>query len=284
MLRKPSIATIIFLIASSYVQTSFSAEQDTPTKRETFQVSLGWSVSTYDTDIELSSKNLPIRIPIDFEDDLNFDNQLDFGFIGGHWRFAERHRIRIEYGAFTRKTGKTLEKNIQINDNIIELGASIKSELKTTIYDIDYIYSIYQRPNLEIGLTLGVYWIKTDFNLDASGFVRNADGGDREFDAEYSNKEDLDAPLPLIGARLRYQMTPRWNLTVAARYLSVEIGDYDGRVAGALLAVDYMFSKKFGAGLSVGSLDLKVDADRGSFDGQLNMNPKGVQAFLIYRH
>ena len=93
----------------------------------------------------------------------------------------------------------------------------------------------------------------------------------------------MNAPLPLFGISLMYQITPDWNLNLAARYLSVEVGDYDGRITSFDLGTDYFFTDHFGAGLSIGTFDIEIKADRSSFAGEFSLSYRGVQIYLTYK-
>ncbi|MFP6806095.1 MAG: hypothetical protein VB957_02750 [Pseudomonadales bacterium] len=75
---------ILCLNLAAYCQASFSADSETATKRETFRISLGGFITTFDTDIAYKSKNKPISVPLDLEDDLDFDEKADLGWIAAY--------------------------------------------------------------------------------------------------------------------------------------------------------------------------------------------------------
>ncbi|MFP6806096.1 MAG: hypothetical protein VB957_02755 [Pseudomonadales bacterium] len=146
------------------------------------------------------------------------------------------------------------------------------------------MYSFYQSDNLEIALTGGIYWMQTEFKIAAAGFIEPVDGmASSSFQKNYEDKTSMNAPLPLFGISLMYQITPDWNLNLAARYLSVEVGDYDGRITSFDLGTDYFFTDHFGAGLSIGTFDIEIKADRSSFAGEFSLSYRGVQIYLTYK-
>lgn len=111
------------------------------------------------------------------------------------------------------------------------------------------------------------------------------DGSDPgSFQGNYSNTEKLNAPLPLFGFELQYQISPRWNLNLEARYLHVEVGDFDGRITTLALGTDYFLSDKFGVGVSLGWFDAEVDEDQTDSSKELALAYKGLQVYLVYRH
>jgi len=195
------------------------AEENTRTKGDTYRITLGGTLNIHDTDIEINPVLVSGGISINLEDDLNFDEEVNFGWVGGYWR-----------------------------------------------------------------LTGGIYILKTDFKVDAAGIIAPVSGkSPKFFQADYSNIQNLDAPLPLFGVNLQYQITSKWNLVASARYLAVEIGDYDGRLTTLAFGADF-FSKRFGVGASLGSFDLNVKANKESFNGELSIKYKGAQVLLVYRH
>ncbi len=126
---------------------------------------------------------------------------------------------------------------------------------------------------------------KTKFDLEAAGFIEPVSGENPgSFQAEYSSDENLNAPLPLIGLRFNYHITPRWDLNFGGRYLAVEVGRYDGRIIRYSIGTDYFFGDKFGIGASLGGFGLKVKEDQTSHNKKFDIRYDGLQIYLVYRH
>lgn len=85
MCIKAIIATVICLATSSYASVNLAAEKETSAKRDTCLISLGVAVNTFDTDFGLTSAAFPDGVGINFEDDFDLDEQVNFGWIGGYW-------------------------------------------------------------------------------------------------------------------------------------------------------------------------------------------------------
>ncbi len=276
MLSHPTIIFISLLTANS----SAMAGKDTR-----FQLNLGSSINTFDSDLRTDSKieGFNKSIPIDMEKDLNFDEDVKINWLSGYWRFASRHRIRFEYLPISRSSSGNITQDIDFNGSTIKAGAQVSTDFDTYIYDVNYIYSVYQGDKLEVGLTAGLYWMDVDIDIKAQGNVDIADEAQSqviEFYEEYSDSVSVDAPVPLFGIGLSYAITPRWGVNAGARYLDVDIGDYEGRVVSLLASTDYFFTKHFGTGLSVGTFDMQIEGEGRDLKGTIDWAYDGAQAYL----
>jgi len=175
----------------------------------------------------VGSKKRQHNASIDLEDDLDLDDEVDITGFRFEWRFADNHRIGIDYLPLKRTANTRIDGDIEFEDDVIHADAQVYSESDSTIYDINYIYSVYKTPSMEVGLSAGLHWISFEFDVQASGFIQD-ENDDIEFDENYQNDAEANAPLPVFGVALNYMITPQWEFVTAARYLDVEVGDYSG--------------------------------------------------------
>ena len=187
-----------------------------------FRLSLGSSVNDFNSEVRVDSKNLPAALPINLEDDLKFDDNVDIEWLAGYYRFSDKHRVSFEILPISRSAKATLTDDIEFEDDIIKAGAFVKSDFDTTIYDINYVYSFYQSDKWELGVTAGLYWMDVEIALEATGDiqVRTREGdGDISFQDDYKESERAHAPLPLFGLSANYRLAPNWEVGAGFRYL-----------------------------------------------------------------
>ena len=247
---------------------------------EIYKLDIGVSLVDFDSKISINSRDDSIDKEIDFEDDIGFDSQLKIGVVKGTWRIADRHRLSLLYSQIKRTTSVTSNKDIEAGDTIIRSGASIGASVKTHVFDIEYLYSYYKRPNLELGVSAGIYWMNSLTELTAAGNVR-IEGADQDvFRDNYEAYQRLIAPLPLVGLSASYEIEPRWLAHAYARYLDVTINDINGRILSLIVKTEYFFTEHVALGAAYTSFDVSVRQDGVVFINKLQYGYNGLQAYL----
>ena len=150
--------------------------------------------------------------------------------------------------------------------------------------DVSYVYSIFRRPTIELGLSAGVYWLRNETEVLVAGGVQSPNESAPIFRADYRNSFKLHAPLPILGIVAEYEINPSWRVNGALRYLSVTISEYDGEVFNALVSTDYYFTKSLGVGLSLNSFSLEVDVESIILNGALKWAYNGAQLYVVYKY
>jgi hypothetical protein len=270
---------ITLLFGLIFLSTPASAELT-----EKYSVSVGYSITTFDSEIAIRSQDSSIDKEVDLEDDLGFNSDVSGGWIRGSYRLADRHRLRLTFTPTRRSASVVTNKDLSIEDNVILAGANIQSDFQSDIFDIDYVYSFYKRPNIELGVSGGLYWLYTKTEITASGEIQTGDSNNPELRSDYQTRQKLHAPLPLLGLTGTYEINPHWNIKAAARYLFVSISDIKGEITSLGLATDYLITKHWGFGLSVATFKLDVEKDGIVFVNSLKWQHEGAQLYIVYEY
>lgn len=269
------LVLIILCISVLPVQADFD---------ETYRLDIGGSVVDFDSKIRINSRDDSIDKDIDLEDGLGFDSQLRLGFVKGTWRMANRHRLSLLYAPIKRTTEKTTSNDIEIGGDIIRAGAFVGSSAKTHVFDIEYLYSFYKRPNLELGVSAGIYWMNTLTEVTASGQVILEGSDQEEFRTDFQASQRLIAPLPLFGLSASYAITPQWLAHAYARYFDITISDIEGRIVSFNIKTEYYFTSHFALGAALVSFDLDVKHNGVVFFNTLEYDYSGLQAYLALKY
>jgi hypothetical protein len=251
---------------------------------ETYKLTMGGSLTSYDSKIRINSRDDSIDNEIDFESDLGFDSELRFGWVKGIWRMADRHRLSLLYLPTKRTSGTTTHKDLDIGGNIIKSGAFINASVKTDVFDIEYLYSFYKHPNIELGVNLGVYWMNSLTELTAAGEIIIEGSNQPEYRTDYRSNQRLSAPLPLIGVTLDYEINPKWRTKASARYLDVTISDIEGRILSLNLGTEYYLTKQLGIGAALNLFELSVQQNGIVFFNTLEYAYSGISAYLSLKY
>ncbi|CAH0991825.1 hypothetical protein SIN8267_01940 [Sinobacterium norvegicum] len=271
------LATTITSINNSHAETAFS---------ERFSLSLGASVTTFDSSLDLDAVNSIVDRPIDIEDDLKFDEEINLANFSAYWRFAPRHRILFDYLPADRTSSAKLSNDIYFDGDTISAGADTKANYDTTIYDLSYLYSIYQSEDLEMGAGVGLYWMQIDLSISASGFISSESQGrgGKAFNANYKNSGDVDVPLPTLNGFVSYRVLPSWYLKGNIQYFDLSLDSFYGHMTSVSLSSEYYFTQYWGLGASISMLDLDIQSDISFFRGDLAWAYQGASLYLTAKY
>ncbi len=251
---------------------------------ERYEMSIGGSFTSFDSKIRINSQNNGINTEIDFEEGLGFENEVRLGWINGKWRMADRHRLSLLYAPIRRTSAYTTTSDLNIDGNVIKSGAFISGSVKTHVFDIEYIYSFFKRPDWEIGFSAGVYWMNSNVEVLAAGEIIVEGSDQEEFRADYQTNQRLIAPLPLIGFTASYAFNPRWKAHATARYLDVVINDIDGRIMNLFLSTEYYFTKHVGAGAALTAFDVSVRQNGVVLTNSLAYEYNALGAYVTFKY
>jgi len=266
---------VIVCLAASPVWSDFD---------ETYKLTIGGLATDFETTLRINSRDNSIDHKIVLEDDLGFDSEVRSAWIKGNWRMAPRHRLSLLYTQFNRTSEVTSATDVDIGGNILKAGAFIGSSARTHLFDIEYLYSFFKRPNIELGVTAGLYWMNTVFELTAAGEVIFEGETEPEFRADYQADQRLIAPLPLIGLTLDYEINDSWRLKAGARFFDVTISDIDGYIFSSNLGTEYYFTRHFGLGATLALFNLSVKHNGVVFINTLTYEYSGAQLYLVYKY
>ena len=152
------------------------------------------------------------------------------------WRFTRnrRHRIDFSYIRFLRRENKTLGRDIDIGGTEIPLGKTIKILLDYDIFRGSYSYSVFQDDRMDLAFSAGLSVLPIRFNFETTGLV------------EESAAESITAPLPVIGFRADYAITPKLLLKNRVNLFWLEISDFKDTIVDILTIAEYRAFKHSG--------------------------------------
>ncbi|MGB5677453.1 MAG: hypothetical protein WBN36_06540, partial [Gammaproteobacteria bacterium] len=268
-------AFVILLVIAAPARADFG---------ERYELSVGGAVTQFDTKIRINSRDNAIDSEIDFEDGLGFNNEVRLSWLNGKWRMAERHRLSVYYVPIRRTSEYNTTNDLNIDGTVIKNGAYVGASVKTHVFDIEYIYSFFKRPDLDIGFSAGIYWMNSLVELAAAGEIIVEGSDQAEFRADYRANQRLIAPLPLIGFTAAYAINPQWRVHGTARYLDVTINDIEGRILNLNLSTEYYFTNHVGAGLSLTNFDVSVRQTGVVLLNTLTYEYSGLLAYVTLKY
>lgn len=238
-----------------------------------YRLTLGTSISTFDTSLQINADIGDDNGLIDLEDNLGYDSSANFVIAKFEIDFNNNHSLALTVLPFTRSSSFSLQESIEFEGDVILADADIRSDISTNAFDLEYAYQFATLGDSKFEIVAGIYWMKSKFDLKASGLIQTEDGN-VNFEADYQNNRSVDIPLPLLGGRYQYAINNHWNLKATAKFFGYEFDSVDGSATSVVVSAEYESQDSWGLGASVSYFDLDVvttDPDsRGQFIWQYN--------------
>lgn len=232
-----------------------------------FSISLGAFVTDRETETRLDSEVLGKGTVIDFEDDLGLDSSDSVFRIDGHYRFSQKHRVHISVFDLSRNSSATIQRDIQFGDKIFSIDTVINVNFDLKIFKLTYTYSLLQKDNGYLGVTLGAHLAKSKIGLDQQS--------QRQVEVR-----SITAPLPVIGLRGEYEFTDRMTFSASGEFLAFEFDNVDGLLVDLYLGIDYQIIEHGAIGIGYNSVHFDVDATKSNFSGNLDWRYRGALLFF----
>jgi hypothetical protein len=208
-----------------------------------------------DTTVGVKSQDFPLGIAIDVTKDLGVTDSATVPRVMFSYRFTKHSQLDFDWFSIKREGGKRLERTIDFGRQEFEIGIGVEAFTDISIYKGVYTWLFYDESKVILGLSVGLNVIDFAFGIDA--------GWDSIGDQGFNERAGITAPLPVLGGRLVYRVSPKFKVLFNADVLMVKYGDYSGTFQDVYALAELQLSKRFGigAGLNVLGLDLTVDGD-----------------------
>ncbi|MBL0057838.1 MAG: hypothetical protein IPP35_01650 [Elusimicrobia bacterium] len=246
---------------------------------ETFSVTLGGMLSKTDSVFRVGSG---LGVDVDFEKTLGLETKTTVFRAESGWRFTEnrRHRLDASWFALHRDGSRTLGFQFDVEKpdgsiTTISTGTEISSHLDVDIYELAYSYSFVQDDRLDLAVVGGLYVMPVDFGFSASG-VTVAEGG-----------LTFSAPLPVIGYRMDFAMTPKWFFRSGTQIFYVDYNGFVGSLSDIRAAFEYQATKNLGLGLGFDNFRVNFEGNGSGLpgsdlDGTIAFENRGLQFYAKY--
>ncbi|MBC2712075.1 MAG: hypothetical protein HGJ94_14155, partial [Desulfosarcina sp.] len=142
-------------------------------------------------------------VEVDVEQFFGMDTTNSVLKMKGFWRFTDnrRHRLDLKWSSYRRDGNRTILEDFTIEDEdgneiTIPAGSEVTSNFDIDMYKASYSYSFFQDYRIDIAGSIGLYLMPIDIGVNSTGFIR------------VNESEKFDAPLPTIGLRADFAITP----------------------------------------------------------------------------
>lgn len=246
--------------------------------KDKFKINIGsMFVTNFETDMQLTPKNLPVSARVNTKDTLGMTSDTNVFRLDGYYRFSDTHSIDFSYFSVKSDGHKNITKDIKWGDSTISSGATVDSHFDMDIYKINYAYSFYHNEKVELGLTAGLHVTTIGLGLKANGTV---DGVTQD---NYSSGASVTIPLPVFGLKGEYTIIDNTLfVNYKTEYFFLEYEDYRGALVTSALNLEYHFIDNYGVGVGYNSNKIILDMDNGDKKLQVKNDLSGVMVYLTY--
>jgi len=203
--------------------------------------------------------DIPLRGAIDISEDLGLGDHLIAFRSSFTYRFSKRHGMSIGYYRMNLDGIVQLERTIELGESEFDIGIDVNSSYDEQITKFAYNFIFHDEGRVMLSVTAGVHFSKAQLSMQ----VLDASPGGTALDE--SESRSITAPLPMIGGRLAYRLSPRWQIFATSDIFFFNRDSQEGQLTDTNILIEYKASDhfSFGGGINRFSLDLQlVDHDR----------------------
>jgi hypothetical protein len=271
-MRVPAL-TMVFLVC---ISVGYSQKKDSlvaPWWVEKFKLTAGIFVPVNNTKIQVSANGSVAGTDIDFNKDLGFPSTSATFLANAQWRISRRSRINLGYYNISRSATHTLQKDITFDSNTYHVNTSVNTNFSTAIYQFSYGYAIIEKPDYEIGVSVGAHTVRAKASIEANG----ANVG-----LSTSNNFGFTAPLPDLGIWGGYAFSNRFAVNLDFDWLSLTVDNIAGRLLAYDLVLSYKLIRQLDLSLAYTGLNFNVNTTKRDVTGDFRWGYNGPTLGLTF--
>jgi hypothetical protein len=268
--------------ACSMLGVAHAAEETSSVERNPLE-------SRFIVDVGYFFLSTDMRVRVDGESsnqvgsDVDFDDTFGIGDFDrfraeGLWRIAPRHLIRAMYFQNNRHAIRSMERDVNFQDQTFPVGATVDAHSQLTVAQLSYEYAFLRRENYELAGGIGIHYVDMDLTLDGTISAQgNQASGSVQAGAS------TQAPLPVLGLRWMWRLPHNFYVAAQAQYFYVKFDPYAGSLTDLKATVVWQATDHVGIGVGYNDFGFRFDIDdTGDFDGRLRWNYGGAMAFATF--
>jgi hypothetical protein len=217
-----------------------------PLLSDKLRISLGGYYAGTNTSVRVDA-NTAVGVDVNFEDLLGLSDRKLVGEANMYWRFGERWRLGVDYFSINRSGNRILAQDVTWNGQTFSIGTTVNSQSKISDLRTTVGYSVFKRPDKELGFGAGLHWTGLKFSLDAG--------------SAGAESTSVTAPLPVVYMYSNVALTDTWAMSTRLDWLSLNYDKYSGGIRA--VGFDFIYQPythvAFGVGWHAMLLGLTID-------------------------
>ena len=177
------------------------------------------------------------------------------------YRIANYHRISFNFSQWDRSGSEILGQDIQFGDETFTAGSTVFSDIDTSIWRLEYGYSLLLDSQKEVGLSAGIHQTSIDAELFEPVTGRRA-------------TSEAIPTLPVIGAFGSVALGERTTLMADAHIFRLDTDRYEGRLNSVRIELQYRLGN-IGLGIGYSYYAMRLDSSHDDLRGSLKFRHRG---------
>ena len=255
----------------TFSSTAFAEREDV--KYDKFNLRLGtYFIGNTETELRYDTDKL-LGTTLNSSRDLGMNDSLQTFRVDGYYRFNKQHSVDFAWYHIGRNGGRIIDHEVDWGD-ITYVSGRLDSEYYTDIYKVSYGWSFHHDEKVELALLAGLHI--TEIELSLKGQVDTGGG----LIAGKSTSTSITAPLPVVGFKLNYNITPRWLWSNKLELFHMSFDVYDGSFVDIASTIEYRPFKNVGFGTGFNGSALTLEKEDGDNRLSANGNIGGWLAYM----
>lgn len=265
---------VVVLAAFSMLPARAADELDMQPDLSPFSLRLGVYDMNLSTKIRVDGVGGNLGSSLDFENDLNLDDNKDTFDVAFRWRVRERHLLEAEYFQLKRNGLRRLDGEIRFGDAVFPVGADVRSSFTTEVTRLSYAYRFIRDRDWGLAIGAGLHVTRLRAALTEVDFDNvEVPTGEREIAA-------VTAPLPVIGFYGARRLGDKGAVILRAQLFEVEIDDIDGRIEHAAIYYEHDVFERVGLGIGYDWFNIDLESRDRLWIGRADVRFHGPMLFL----
>ena len=233
---------------------------------EKFRLTAGFFLPINNTSIQVGVNGTANGSKIDFQKDLGFDAAIATFLAGFEWRISRRSRLSLSYFQMNHSATHTLQRDITFDSTTYHVNTSVNSFFNTKIYQFSYGYAFIEKPNYEVGVSIGAHTVGAK-----AGIAVNGNSGS----LTQNNDFGFTAPLPDLGIWGGYAISKRFAVNADFSYLSLTVNNITGKLLTYNLTFTYKILPQLDVSAAYTGLNFTVNATKKNLAGEFRWGYNG---------
>jgi hypothetical protein len=250
-----------------------AAQADESLIQERGQISLGTFTNNSEMKIRVDAEGDQGSV-VDWENTFG-DKDVTRFRLDGLWRINPRHHVRMMYTDYSREASETIDGDIEWRGDTIPASATVRSNLGFTIIEAAYEYAFFSSDQYELAASAGLHYTRLEASLKAT-----LDAGGVGGAVEVGGPAEVNAPLPVIGARGMWRMGGNFYLDGQVQYFALSFDGFDGNILNYRASAIWQPRKYIGVGVGFDSFNIDVDVEKDRLTGSMDWTYSGPQVFF----
>jgi hypothetical protein len=248
--RRPGNLVNVILLSSLVMSLPAAAAESAiaddmhPMMTDTYWLNVGAYFAARDLDASVDGGVGIADVSWDFESAMGLDDKPDLLMSEFGWQYAKEWGLSLQYFRSDRHANKTLDKIIEWDDLIFNVGVDISSTSKLAVTRLFFSRRFWDGGRHSVRLGAGIHLLEAAVTISGQATLN-------DMSTEYRTAAaSASFPVPDIGVWYRYSPSDRWLLNARLDWLSADTGDFQGSVWNFAAGANFRVAEHFGIGLT----------------------------------